>query len=170
MRRILVCLLGLFLLTVGFGLPAAPVMAEDANPQAIVDLVNNAVQLIVDKGEEDAFALLTDPNGEWVSGDLYVFVYDLSGTIKAHLNKKLEGKNLMNLKDVKGKVFAAEFVSIAKSEQGEGWCEYYWPKPNEKEASPKVSFIKRVPGKDLLVGLGVYDLTLDDARKATGIQ
>ena len=103
-----------------------------------------------------------------MNGDLYVFVYDLDGNILAHLNKKLVGKNLMKVKDVKGTVFAAEFVSIATSDKGEGWCEYYWPKPGEKSASPKASFIKRVPGKDMLVGVGVYDFSLDDAKKATG--
>lgn len=144
------------------------VMAQDITPQQVVDHVDKAVQLIVDQGEEKAFPALTDPNGEWVNGELYVFIYDLDGNIVAHLNKKLEGKNLMKIKDVKGNVFAAEFVAIAKSDKGEGWTEYWWPKPNEKKASPKSSFIKRVPGKDLLVGVGIYDMDLEDAKKATG--
>ena len=148
--------------------PAINVNAVDITPAIVVNHVEKSVQLILDKGEEEAFKLLTDPNGEWVQGDLYVFIYDLSGTVVAHLNKKLEGKNLMKFKDKNGKVFAAEFVEIARSEKGEGWCEYAWPKPGEKEASQKVSFIKRVPGKDLLVGVGVYNFSLDEAKKETG--
>lgn len=148
---------------------AGPTLAE-ITPDQAVEHVDQAVDLIVAEGEDAAFDKLTDPDGDYVEGDLYVFVYDLDGTIVAHLNKKLEGKNLLKIKDVKGKNFAAEFVEIAKSDDGRGWCEYWWPKPGEKEASAKVSFIKRVPDKDLLVGVGTYDFGLEEARQATGIQ
>ncbi|MBF0099709.1 MAG: cache domain-containing protein [Desulfobacterales bacterium] len=137
-------------------------------PEIIVNHVNKAVQLVVDKGESEAFKMLTDPNGGWVDGELYVFIYDFGGTIVAHLNKKLEGKNMLKVKDIKGSSFAAEFIQIAKSTAGEGWCEYWWPKPNEKEASLKASYIKRVPGKELLIGVGTYEFSADQARKATG--
>ncbi|MFH1139135.1 MAG: cache domain-containing protein [Pseudomonadota bacterium] len=149
-------------------LAVVPAWAEPLTPQVVVDHVDKAVKLIEEQGEAAAFPLLTDPSGEWVKGELYVFVYDLSGNIVAHLNKKLEGKNLLKVKDVKGNVFAADFIAIAKGSAGEGWCEYYWPKPNEKEASLKTSYIKKVPGKELLVGVGTYDFPLDQARKETG--
>ena len=160
-----------FFVTIGFVvvsllLVITSLHAGEITPQRVVDHVDKAVQLIVDKGADEAFKLLTDPNSEWVDGDLYVFVYDFSGNIVAHLNKKLEGKNLMKFKDKNGKVFAAEFMEIAKSPKGEGWSEYWWPKPGEKTASPKVSYIKRVPDQDLLVGVGVYDFTLEEAQKA----
>ena len=158
----------LYLLALVTCFAAVPLWAADLTPQIVVDHVDKAVKLIQEKGETEAFSLLTDPNGEWVDGDLYVFVYDLSGNIAAHLNKKLEGKNLLKVKDIKGNVFAAEFIRIAKSPAGEGWCEYYWPKPGEKTASAKTSYIKKVPGKDLLVGVGTYDFSLDQARKDTG--
>ena len=162
-KAIVSLIVGLFVLTFVF-----PVLAADLTPQRVVDHVDKAVQLILDKGEAEAYPLLTDPKGEWVDGDLYVFIYNFNGDIVAHLNQKLVGKNLMKVKDVKGNVFAAEFVRIAKSDKGEGWCEYWWPKPGSKEASPKASFIKRVPGKDTLVGVGVYDFSMDEAKKATG--
>ena len=73
----------------------------------------------------------------------------------------------MGLKDVKGNMFAAEFVSIAK-EKGKGWSEYWWPKPGEKTASLKASYIMRVPGQDMLVGAGVYDISKKDAIAIAG--
>lgn len=160
--KLFACLAGFFL----FGFYS--LNAQTITPQMVVDHVDKAVQYILDQGEEKAFKDLTDPNGKWVKGELYVFIYDLDGNIVAHLNKKLVGKNLMRVKDVKGNVFAADFVRTAKSDKGEGWTEYWWPKPNEKTASPKASFIKRVPGKDLLVGVGVYDIDLQEAKSATG--
>lgn len=141
--------------------------AETITPKQVVDHVNKAVQLVIDEGEAEAFKKLTDPNSAWVDGDLYVFVYDFDGNIVAHLNKKLEGKNLLKIKDIKGTVFAAEFIRIAKTPAGEGWTEYWWPKPGEKKASLKTSFIKRVPGKELLIGVGTYEFNMDEARKAT---
>ena len=141
---------------------AIAVGAASITPERVVDHVKKAVQLVINEGETEAFKKLTDPNGAWVDGDLYVFVYDFDGNIVAHLNKKLEGKNLLKIKDTKGNVFAAEFIRIAKTPAGEGWCEYWWPKPGEKKASPKTSFIKRVPGKELLIGVGTYEFNIDD--------
>ena len=155
------------LLSFGLFIPYQ-LIAQAITPQRVVDHVDKAVQLILDKGEKAAFAELTDPKGKWVDGELYVFIYDLDGNIVAHLNEKLVGKNLLKVKDIKGNNFAADFVRVAKSPKGEGWTEYWWPKPNEKNASPKASFIKRVPGKELLVGVGIYDMDLTEARKTTG--
>ena len=123
-----------------FALSASPVFSADITPKMVVDHVDKAVQLILDKGEEEAFAALTDPNGEYVDGELYVFIYDFTGKIIAHLNQKLVGKNLIKIKDVKGNVFVADFIRIAKSESGMGWTEYWWPKPNEKKSFPESQF------------------------------
>jgi signal transduction histidine kinase len=110
-----------------------------------------------------------DPRGKWAWKDSYVFVYDLTGKIIAHSNPPtLVGKNLIGLKDIKGNMFAAEFVSIAKSEKGKGWSEYWWPKAQAQEASLKVSYIVRVPGKDWFVGAGIYDVSKAEAIGITG--
>ena len=58
-------------------------------------------------------------------------------------------------------------MRVAK-ELGAGWSEYYWPKPNAKTASVKVSYIMKVPGKERFVGCGVYDMTKEEAEKAMG--
>ena len=118
--------------------------AGDVTPQKVVDLTYAAVQSMVDKGEDQTFQIINDPKGEFVDGELYAFVYDMAGTILAHPNSKLIGKALIKIKDVKGKAFVAEFISIAKSDKGEGWSDYWWPKLGEKNASQKVTFIKRV--------------------------
>ena len=140
--------------------------AGEATPQEIVQKVEEAATLIEEKGEA-AFPVIRDPKGPFVWKDSYIFVYSLDGTIVAHLNPQLEQKNLIGIKDIKGNMFAAEFVAIAKSESGRGWSEYWWPKPGEKEASQKVSYIMKVQGKDFLVGAGVYDLSKEEAMKAT---
>lgn len=162
MRKVLLC--AVLMLTV-LALPPN-VWAEQATPKEVVQKVQEAAKLVAEKGEA-AFQIINDKNGPYMWKDTYCFVFDMGGTIVAHPEKPgLIGKNLMNTKDVKGKIFAAEFVSIAKSPEGKGWSDYYWPKPGEKEPSLKVSYIMKVPGKDYFVGAGIYDLTKEQAEKA----
>jgi hypothetical protein len=138
---------------------------QKMTPQRVANHVKKAVDLIVAKGANEAFPLLSDPNGAYVDGDLYVFTYNMEGTIVQHLRPKLVGKNMMNIKDKKGKCLACDFVRIAK-EEGAGWSQYYWPKPSTKKLAVKVSYIMKVPGQELFVGAGVYDLTKEEAEKA----
>ena len=148
-------------------LMANPVSAADPEitPQKVVSLVEKSVQLIQEKGPEAAFPVLSDPEGEFVDGELYVFTYDMDGTIVQHLRPRLLGKNMMNIKDKEGKCLACDFVRIAK-EEGRGWSQYWWPKPGSREVSVKVSYIMKVPNHELFVGAGVYDLTREEVEAA----
>jgi len=76
------------------------------------------------------------------------------------IKHKMEGKELIGLKDITGKRFFVEMTNIAK-EKGSGWVDYMWPKPGEKNPSKKVSYIKKcvVDGEDLILGCGVYDMS-----------
>uniref|UniRef100_A0A831ZK23 Sodium:calcium antiporter n=1 Tax=Desulfacinum infernum TaxID=35837 RepID=A0A831ZK23_9BACT len=142
--------------------------ADQATPKEVVQKVTEAVKLIQEQGEA-AFPKISDPNGLFMWKDTYCFVFDLNGTIVAHpANPKLIGKNMMATKDVKGNLFAAEFVAIAKSPEGKGWSEYWWPKPGATEPSLKTSFIMKVPGKDYFAGAGLYDITKEEAAKQAG--
>ncbi len=40
--------------------------------------------------------------------------------------------------------------------QGEGFVEYLWPKYDEDEPQPKLSFVKHFPEWDWVIGTGVY--------------
>ncbi len=136
---------------------------QKITPQQVVDLVKRSVQLIEEKGPDTAFPVLSDPKGDYVDGDLYVFTYNMDGAIIQHLRPKLVGKNMMNIKDKEGKCLACDFVRIAK-EEGQGWSQYWWPKPGSGELSVKVSFIMKVPGHELFVGAGVYDITKEEVE------
>jgi len=43
-----------------------------------------------------------------------------------------------------------------------------WPKPGEKERSLKVSYVHKTKcdGEEIVVGCGVYDMTMEEVRKA----
>lgn len=144
-----------------------PVQAPAEEPvKKLKSKVEKASQFLSDKGKDGLSEFMGQDN-QWKAAP-YIFVYDLSGTIIGHpANPKLVGKNLMGIKDIKGHMFAAEFVSIAKT-KGKGWSEYWWPKPGEKTASLKASYIMKVPGQDMLVGAGVYDVSKKDAIAVAG--
>ena len=99
----------------------------------------------------------------------YVFVNDLKGKTLMHIKKHLIGKVLLGLKDDKGKRFFADFTKIARSNKtskngidyfnGSGWVKYRWPKPDEKEFSPKLAYIKGIlmGEKNVYIGAGIYE-------------
>lgn len=171
MKR-LVLITGIVLLVAaisGLSGPLQSAMGQDqVTAQEVKQKVQEAAQYLSEKGEE-ALPEFCDPNGRWAWKGTYVFVNDFDGNILGHSNPPSHvGKNIMGLKDVKGNMYAAEFVLIAKSDKGSGWLEYWWPKPGEQEPSLKAVYIMRVPGKDWLAGAGIYDVSKEEAMKAAG--
>lgn len=83
----------------------------------------------------------------------YYFVY--RGTVNVALppNKKLQGKNLGDLKDKNGVYLVRELQK--KAEKGGGFVEYVWPKPGADD-TPKLSYAEMIPGTDMWIGTGVY--------------
>jgi cytochrome c len=138
-----------------------PAFSADA-PQSkeakqIVALVDKAAALTESKGKS-AFPEFKKKGGEWLTGETYVFIADMNGTILMHpANPELETKSILDLKDANGKAFMWEFIETAQ--KGSGWVDYMWPKPGEKKPAKKLSYIKRAKmpnGETVLVGAGIY--------------
>lgn len=140
---------------------------EKATPQEVKAKVDEAAKLLAEKGEE-GIKILNQKDGPFVWKDTYVFAYSMDGKINAHPTAPhLVGKDMMAVKDPNGKIFTAEFLEIVKG-KGHGWSDYMWPKPGSKTLSPKVSYVKKVDGKDWFVGAGIYDVTKEEAIKQAG--
>ncbi|HEU4344344.1 MAG TPA: cache domain-containing protein [Candidatus Binatia bacterium] len=124
----------------------------------IVALVDSAAALIESKGK-DAFPELKKKGSKWYKEQTYVFVDDINGTVLVNPpSPEIEGKNLIDMKDAKGKPLIQEFIKIAKT-KGSGWVDYWWPKPGENKPSKKLSYIKKasMPNGDMvIVGAGIY--------------
>jgi cytochrome c len=132
------------------------VMAADANgaPDQAKAMVEGAASLIEKDGNDKAFAIIDDPSGPFVKGNMYVFVTSFDGVTLAHgTNKVLVGKSMIQVKDADGKLFVQEMIDVAKS-KGEGWVDYKWPNPVTHKIEAKTTFLKRVG--DELVGCGIY--------------
>jgi len=91
-------------------------------------------------------------------GDIgYLFLLDLDGNTLVHVDEKMVGTNILNIRDVKGKYIVKEFNKILK-EKGEGFVDYYWYIVSEdrKEMHYKISFVKLLDCYGWYIGAGEY--------------
>ena len=147
----------LWLVLLALPILAAPAMAADkaAEAKAIVDA---GLAMAKEKGLDATYAAIRDKNGPFTKGEYYIFVgvVDKPMIIVHPVKPALENKDMAKMKDVKGKYFFVEFMNTAKG-PGEGWVDYWWPKPGTKEPSSKKTWIKRVPGQNVWFGCGFYE-------------
>jgi signal transduction histidine kinase len=123
----------------------------------IEDVVNRAATLVADQGKE-AFSQLRDKTGPFVFMDTYVFVDTPDGTELVNpAQPSLEGKNLIDLRDLKGKAVVREEISAAMRD-GSAWLDLYWYKPGSNTPARKQTFVRKVQsGKETyIIGSGVY--------------
>ncbi len=154
MKKVLTFIMVLFLGVCFGGLVVA---SEKATKDECVTKCKEAAKMVKDVGLEAALNNIKDKNGAFVWKDTYVFCINLeTAKMLAHpIKPKLIGKMLMGIKDVNGKMFFVEYINVAKSE-GEGWVDYMWPKPGEKKPSPKLTYVYRVPGENVVMLAGIY--------------
>ncbi len=137
---------------------AATALAESATKDECVAKCKEAAKMVTDKGLDAAIAAINKKDGPFVWKDSYVFLMDLDGKMLAHpKSPALVGTNVLEKKDMgdPGKFLFKEFVQVAKG-KGEGWSEYTWANPGDPKPRPKITYIYRVPGKDLFVGAGIW--------------
>ncbi len=122
------------------------------------------------KAEGDmALATIKDPNGEFrfADGKGYIWVHNLDGIMVMHpIKPALDGKGLLEMRDVNS-VYLFVAMNELVEEKGEGWVPYAWPKPGEKDSSPKVSYVVLVEkgDKSYVAGSGMYDVTAANIKK-----
>ncbi|MCU0578441.1 MAG: methyl-accepting chemotaxis protein [Desulfobacterota bacterium] len=93
--------------------------------------------------------------------DDYFWINDLQPKMIMHpIKSDLDGKDLAENKDPNGKRLFVAFVDKVKAE-GSGFVDYYWPKPGQAQAVPKISFVKGFPEWGWIIGSGIY---IDDVE------
>lgn len=116
-------------------------------------LVGEAASLVA-KDRSAAIAEIGNPKGRFVKGELYVFAYDLNGTMLAHpVNPKLVGKNLLDVPDAGGKMFRKEILDGVKA-SGNATVDYKYKNPHSGAIENKVSYCRKA--SDLAVCAGYY--------------
>ena len=106
------------------------------------------------KNNDKLFSEVTAKDAKWVDRDLYLVVYGLDGTVKAHgANAKLVGNNLIDMLDIDGKPYVKERMDLAKS-KGSFWQDYKFTNPTTKKIEPKSMYCEKVD--DMVACAGVY--------------
>lgn len=95
----------------------------------------------------------------------YFFIVDLQGVEKLYpIFPEFEGKNLLNLQDLKGNYIIRDEIALI-NEKREGYIEGFWKKPESSSSKiyKKISFIKKFEVFDWYIGTGEY---VDDVEKS----
>lgn len=85
----------------------------------------------------------------------YFYVYDYNCVNIAHCTQKdLQGQNLYDHQDTRGKYVIRELASASKA--GGGFVEFYWVKPGTTGEKQKLGYVEPVPYTNYFIGTGVY--------------
>lgn len=135
-------------LVLGFGLCAGALADEKA---VAVDLVSKAAGAVTASKEVGLKAI---QDGKYVSGEVYVFAYDLTATMLAHpKNPRLVGKNLMDQPDAEGKLFRKDIIATVNA-KGKGWVDYVYKNPVTNAIEAKTTFCQKAV--DVVICAGAY--------------
>ena len=109
--------------------------ADDANRASPADaeaMVKKAIAYYKKNGKEKSMAEFMKNPGPFVDRDLYVTVYDMQANDLAHINPKMVGKNMMDLRDPTGKYHIKERLEAAKTHD-KGWQDFQFFNPMTKK-------------------------------------
>jgi hypothetical protein len=136
------------------GLGSALAADGGATTEEATAMVKKGVAFIKTGGKDKGYAAISAKGGQFTDRDLYLVVYGLDGTVRAHgANEKMIGKNLLELKDVDGKAFVKERVELAVS-KGSFWQDYKFTNPENKKIEPKSMYCEKLD--DTVVCGGIY--------------
>ena len=113
---------------------AASDRATEAEAEA---MVKKAMAYYKKNGREKAMAEFVKTPGPFVDRDLYVTVYTMQADALAHINPKMVGKNMMELRDADGKYHIRERMEAAQKGEN-GWQDFKFYNPVSKRIGPAV--------------------------------
>jgi len=148
LMRLFVSAMAVLCLTTGF--------AQAQDKAAISkELVDKAIALYDEVGQDSSFATFNDKNSEFVFDEYYVIVADgEKGTFLTHaINPKLiNNPKLWDLQDVNSKFIIRGMVETGKSSPDGGWSNYTWTHPETKKLAEKKTWVKAHGDKIFMVG------------------
>lgn len=121
----------------------------------LAGVVNQLNKGVINKVQAEAVAADVVRNAKY--GDSgYYWVDTLEGDNVVLLgNEAVEGTNRLGLEDHFGNKIVQSMIAIVKAD-GEGYYEYYFPKPNETEALPKRAYVSLFEPFGWVIGTGNY--------------
>lgn len=127
--------------------------ADRGTTQEAEAMVKKAVAYYQKNGKEKAMAEFSKNPGPFVDRDLYVTVYSMKADALAHINPKMVGKNMMDLRDADGKYHIKERMESAEK-QASGWQDFKFFNPVSKKIEPKRMYWEK--HDQMVFGCGAY--------------
>lgn len=117
------------------------------------ELLDRAVAYYQEKKDQALPAF--NRQGEFIQGDLYVYVISTNGVMLASggSSSALIGRDVSDTRDVDGKLIFRETMEIAKS-KGSGSVEYRWLNRIDRKVERKVTYFQKVG--DVIIAVGYY--------------
>jgi cytochrome c len=133
--------------------PATAAAPSYGTVQEAEKMVKNAVAFYKKNGKDKAIAEFQRNPGPFIDRDLYVTVYDLEGNALSHINPKMVGKNMMDLRDPSGKYHIKERIETARKDNS-GWQDFQFFNPQTKKVEPKRMYWEK--HDNLVFAAGAY--------------
>lgn len=126
---------------------------ERGTEQEAHSLVKKAVAYYQKNGREKSLAEFQKQPGPFVDRDLYVTIYNQQGDCLSHINPKMVGKNMIDLRDANGVYLIKDRVEASRKTES-GWQEYQFFNPVSKKVEPKRMYWEKHDG--ILFAAGAY--------------
>ena len=146
---------------------------KNLQKEIIKERTNNAIQLIdniykenIHLKEEDIFIKIKQYLNFISSSDKskYYYIYKMDGTcISVPANRKLEGKNLIELQDIKGQYVIKKVIDIASN--GGGFNEWYYLNPKSNKIEKKIGYAVEYKPLNIFIGTAIYEQDIIDNIK-----
>ncbi len=122
-----------------------------------IQMAKSAITPFLERGDTLEQALPTLKTLEYGESG-YVFGYDTKGVrVAVGKSDKGIGENYWNLQDKQGSYLIQDLIRNA----GKDFTTYYFPKPGQTEALPKLSYSILIPEWNLMIGTGFYTDDID---------
>lgn len=131
----------------------------ESQVQAVIsmfDTINKRVEsgeLSLEEGKNLAAGIARDAR---YGSEGYFWVDTMEGDNVVLLGSAVEGTNRSNLTDVNGFKIVKKFLELARSGEGKGFLDYYFPKEGKSASSPKRAFVQAYKPFGWIVGTGNY--------------
>jgi len=90
----------------------------------VEQLVRSAADMMKNNGASKVFAAISDPNGLFAHGDIYLYAYDFKGICFAHgANPALIAQDTIDWQDADGSYRNRNMIKLVR-EKGSAWMEY----------------------------------------------
>jgi len=137
------------------GVPATGGEVTDARYANLTRFVDRAAAYAQEHGKEAAIREFNNPNGTFIEGELYVFAYEMNGTVIAlPFQQGLLGTGRKGISDSNGVEFIDGLINAAL--YGGGYLYYIYPNPEDAYREEfKLSYVRPV-NDEWFVGSGIY--------------